>query len=62
MALNKNQLLQRLKAMLNKPDTKNNVDTAAKELADAIEEYVKSGTPTGLCPPNGGALQNGKIE
>ncbi|WP_185284972.1 hypothetical protein [Elizabethkingia anophelis] len=62
MALNKNQLLQRLKAMLNKPDTKNNVDTAAKELAEAIEEYVKSGTATGLCPPNGGALQNGKIE
>jgi len=62
MALNKTQLVQRLKAMLSKPNTQNNVDTAAKELADAIEEYVKSGTATGICPPNGGALQNGKIE
>ena len=42
MALNKEQLIQRLISILNKPKTTSNVETAAQELADAIEEYVKS--------------------
>lgn len=61
MPLNKIQLIQRLITMLNKPTTTNNVETAAQELADAIEEFVKSGTVNGVCPPNGGALTQGKM-
>ncbi|KFF13120.1 hypothetical protein IW15_10180 [Chryseobacterium soli] len=61
MALDKPQLISRLTAIFSKPKTTSNVDIAAQELADAIEEYVKSGTVTGVCPPNGGALTQGKV-
>jgi hypothetical protein len=43
------------------PSTNNNVETVSQKLADAIEAYVKSGTVTGTCPPNG-PLTNGKVE
>lgn len=61
MALDKPQLIIRLKTLFNKPQTTSNIEIAAQELADAIEEYVKSGTVTGVCPPNGGALTQGKV-
>lgn len=61
MPLNKAQLINRLISILSKPETKNNVQTAAKELADAFEEYVKSGTVTGICPQGGGPLSGGKV-
>lgn len=61
MPLNKTQLIQRLTAILSKPKTKNNAETAAQELAEAFDEYVKSGTVTGVCPPNGGPLTQGKV-
>ncbi|UCA61658.1 hypothetical protein KB553_09000 [Chryseobacterium rhizoplanae] len=61
MPLNKAQLIQRLITMLNKPKTKSNVETAAQELADAIEEFVKSGTVTGVCGGAGSLLTQGKV-
>jgi hypothetical protein len=61
MPLDKPQLIVRLKTLFNKPQTTSNIEIAAQELADAIEEYVKSGTVTGVCPPNGGALTQGKV-
>ena len=61
MPLNKPQLIMRLITILSKPKTVSNVETAAQQLADAIEEYVKSGTVIGVCPPNGGALTQGKV-
>ncbi len=61
MALNKEQLIQRLISILNKPKTTSNVETAAQELADAIEEYVKSGTVTGVCGGQGSPLTQGKV-
>ena len=61
MPLDKPQLINRLKTILSKPKTTSNVDTTTQELADAFEEYVKSGTVTGVCPPNGGALTQGKV-
>jgi hypothetical protein len=61
MALNKAQLIQRLITMLNKPKTTSNVVEAAQELADAIEEYVKSGTVTGICGGAGSPLTQGKV-
>ncbi|WP_336711079.1 hypothetical protein [Chryseobacterium sp. MMO-127] len=47
--------------MLHKPSTTGNVETAAQELADAIEEYVKSGTVTGICGGAGSSLTQGKV-
>ena len=61
MPLNKAQLIQRLITMLNKPKTTSNVETAAQELADAIEEFVKSGTVTGACGGAGSHLTQGKV-
>lgn len=61
MALNKAQLIQRLIVMLNKPKTSSNVAEAAQELADAIEEYVKSGAVTGVCGGAGSPLTQGKV-
>jgi hypothetical protein len=61
MPLDKPQLVTRLVDILSKPKTTSNVQTAAQELADAFEEFVKSGTVTGVCPPNGGALTQGKV-
>ncbi|AKK71598.1 hypothetical protein OK18_02135 [Chryseobacterium gallinarum] len=61
MPLNKAQLIQRLITMLNKPKTTSNVETAAQELADAIEEFVKSGTVTGVCGGAGSPLTQGKV-
>lgn len=61
MSLNKPQLIQSLIALFNKPKTESNIEIAAQELADAIEQYVKSGTVTGVCPPNGGTLTQGKV-
>lgn len=61
MPLNKTQLIQKLTAILSKPQTKNNVEIAARELAEAFEEYVKSGAVTGVCPQGGGPLAQGKI-
>lgn len=61
MPLNKVQLIQRLITMLNKPKTTSNVETAAQELADAIEEFVKSGTVTGVCGGAGSPLTQGKV-
>lgn len=61
MPLDKPQLVQKLKTLFNKPKTQSNVEIAAQELADAIEEYIKGGTVTGVCPPNGGALTQGKV-
>lgn len=61
MALDKPQLIQKLITILNNPQTTSNVQTAAQELADAIEEYVKSATVIGICPSGGGALTQGKI-
>ncbi|REC64067.1 hypothetical protein DRF65_00385 [Chryseobacterium pennae] len=61
MPLNKPQLINRLKAILSKPKTTGNVDTAAQELADAFEEFVRSGTVTGVCSGAGGPLTQGKV-
>lgn len=61
MPLNKAQLIQRLINMLNKPSTTSNIETAAQELADAIEEFVKSGTVTGVCSGAGNPLTQGKV-
>ena len=61
MPLNKAQLIQRLITMLNKPKTTSNVETAAQELADAIEEFVKSGTVTGVCGGAGSPLTQGIV-
>ncbi|MCQ4138988.1 hypothetical protein [Chryseobacterium sp. EO14] len=61
MPLNKARLIQRLITMLHKPSTTGNVETAAQELADAIEEYVKSGTVTGICGGAGSPLTQGKV-
>lgn len=61
MPLNKAQLIVRLTAILTRPETKNNAETAARELADAFEEYVKSATVTGVCPQGGGPLTQGKV-
>lgn len=61
MPLNKAQLINRLTAILSKPETKNNAETAAREIADAFEEYVKGGTVTGVCPQGGGPLTGGKV-
>ena len=61
MPLDKPQLIMRLITILSKPKAISNVNAAAQELADAIEEYVKSGTVTGVCPPNGGPLTQGKV-
>lgn len=61
MPLNKAQLIQRLITMLNKPKTTSNVETAAQELADAIEGFVKSGTVTGVCGGAGSPLTQGKV-
>lgn len=61
MPLNKAQLIQRLITMLNKPKTVSNVTESAQELADAIEEYVKSGTVNGICGGAGSPLTQGKV-
>ncbi|WP_312399476.1 hypothetical protein [Chryseobacterium sp.] len=47
--------------MLSKPDTASNVEKAAEELAEAIEEFVKSGTVTGVCGNPGSPLTLGKV-
>ncbi|QEE51035.1 hypothetical protein FUA48_16060 [Flavobacterium alkalisoli] len=62
MGLDKPTLIQTLITIFNNPTTSSNVETVAQQLADAIEVYVKSGTVVGLCPSNGGALLNGKVE
>jgi hypothetical protein len=48
MAFNKTVLVSDLKAILKKPNTEDNVDVVAVELADAFEKYVKSGKATGV--------------
>lgn len=60
MALDKPTLIQRLTEIFSDPQTTDNGETVAQQMADAIEQYVKSGTVTGVCPPNG-ALQQGKV-
>lgn len=47
MALNKAQLKADLIAALNDPKTANNVDAVASALANAIDNYVKTGNATG---------------
>ena len=60
--LDKAQLIQDLKTIMNlNNEGKSNVDEAIHRLADAIERYVKSGKVEGICPSNGGQLQNGKV-
>ncbi|CAA0253592.1 hypothetical protein [Tenacibaculum maritimum] len=48
MALNKAVLKNRLAQILSNPKTKNNVNAVASELADAIDEYVKTGSVVGV--------------
>ncbi|TWP23535.1 hypothetical protein ETU08_01735 [Apibacter muscae] len=60
--LDKAGLIEDLKALMNlNNEGKSNTEEAVQKLADAIEKYVKSGKVQGICPPNGGALQNGKV-
>lgn len=61
MPLDKPQLVTKLKTILSKPKTTSNVDTAAQELADAFEEFVKSGSVTGVCGGVGSPLTQGKV-
>lgn len=48
MAFNKAVLVNDLKVILKKPNTVDNVDMVAQELADAIDKYVKTGKATGV--------------
>ena len=62
MALNKKGLTDELKQILTHPNSEeNNAEQAAIAIASAIDKYVRSGTVTGVCPPNGGPLTQGKI-
>lgn len=63
MALNKAQLIADLMTLMNlNNEGKSNVDEAVQRLADAIDRFVRSGEVIGTCPPNGGPLQNGKVQ
>lgn len=47
MALDKAGLTTKLKQIFSNPKTTSNVDTIATELADAIDQYVKTGNAIG---------------
>lgn len=47
MAFNKTKLISDLKQIFSNPNTTNNVDTVAEQMATAIDNYVKSGKATG---------------
>ncbi|MDB0601069.1 hypothetical protein PL373_07905 [Tenacibaculum maritimum] len=48
MALNKTALKNRLAQILSNPKTNSNVNAVATELADAIDEFVKTGSAVGV--------------
>jgi|GEM_PF-4351787 len=48
MALNKAKLQADLVNILNNPQTTNNVNTVAAALANAIDQYVKTGNAIGV--------------
>lgn len=67
MALNKQELKAKFIQIFNNHSTENNVGEVAKELADAIDEYVKEAKITytsGLTAPNGPVtgVFEGKLE
>lgn len=67
MSLNKTQLKNRLVTIFSNPQTQSNVDVVAQQMADAIDEYVKTATikyNTGLTAPNGpvSGTFNGNLE
>lgn len=67
MALNKQELKIKFIQIFNNHSTENNVEKVAKELADAIDEYVKEAKiiyTTGLTSPSGAVtgVFEGKLE
>lgn len=67
MALNKTQLKNRLVTIFSNPQTQSNVNAVAQQMADAIDEYVKTATikyTSGLSAPNGAVTGqfNGNLE
>jgi len=66
MPLNETAAKQRLKIKLKAVrDNITDADEALDGLVDALYEIIKelkdNATVTGICPPNGGALTQGKI-
>lgn len=67
MALNKTQLKNRLVSIFSNPQTQSNVELVAQQMADAIDEYVKTAAikyNSGLTAPNGPVTGtfNGNLE
>lgn len=62
MALQKNQLKAALIEAFSNPTTEGNINEVAEKIANAINEFVKSGTVIGTCPSGGGPLTAGKVE
>lgn len=44
-----------------KEDKEEHIITLAKGIADAVDNYVRSGEVIGICPPNGGPLTEGQV-
>lgn len=61
MPLDKPTLVFDFETIFSNASTTNNYKQVARELADAVEKYVKSGLVTGVCPAEGGALLQGKV-
>lgn len=47
MALNKEQLKAKLIQAFSQPDIESNIETIAEEMANAIDEFVKTGNAVG---------------
>lgn len=62
MALNKEQLKDKIIEAFSHPSTQNNIETVAEKLANAIDQYVKEGIVVGVCPSGGGPLTQGKVQ
>jgi hypothetical protein len=61
MALDKDVLKASLIVAFSNPQTFTNVEQVADAIATAIHAYIIAGDVTGICPPNGGPLGNGKV-
>jgi hypothetical protein len=67
MALNKGTLKTKLIEIFSHEATESNIETVAEQIANAVDEYVKSATivyTSGLTAPNGAVTGtfNGKLE
>ena len=67
MPLNEQRLEQKIVDVMEKcqqevDDPNQSLQNFARELAKAIIEELKEADVVGVCPPNGGALTQGKIQ